>query len=586
MSTGPVVAAPWESGDGAVEFRALMATVRRQRWVLVGSTVLVALAALVFGAASGSEYRASAKVHLVPADPTQQLGAERSFASEALADRYVKNEIEIIKRDPEILAAAVTVVGGLSPKQIEKRVNSRQQPDSDIVEVAATDKSPDRAQALANAVANAYVDGQRTRAVTRFAKAVADTDALITQTERRLAELHALLSKPPPDADVEALQRERNSVGAQYEDLVGRRNGFALEERVSDGTARVLARADLPTEPVTPKPLRDAAVAGIIGLILGAALALMRERLDDTIRTPERAEATTMLRVLAELPLDVAVASTGPRLVVAERPKSELAEGIRRLHTALELAADRQPVRVLVITSAERDAGRSLIAANLAACYAMAGHRTVLVECDTENPALGLVMRPYRLRGPVPTEMSREMAPRTGEEEGTDGGGPALAPYWRPRRSESALDRVASAIETSAVAIHMEAELDPTRVPQLFFLPAMPEARGTHPEVPASRLTGRMLRRLTAFADVVVVDTPALSMSPDAAVLAAAADSTLMVASAPDGSRSALHAATKSIEAPGVRILGLALNRTEPSVRPHHPRRKTRGRRPACPVPQ
>jgi non-specific protein-tyrosine kinase len=77
------------------------------------------------------------------------------------------------------------------------------------------------------------------------------------------------------------------------------------------------------------------------------------------------------------------------RLVTLSDPRSPAAEAYRTLRTSLHFSGLDQPIRTLVVTSAEVAAAetKALSVANLAVSLAQGGQRVILVDCDLRRPA-------------------------------------------------------------------------------------------------------------------------------------------------------------------------------------------------------
>jgi len=85
--------------------------------------------------------------------------------------------------------------------------------------------------------------------------------------------------------------------------------GETFSERVSElspGSSSLYAtvwdQASVPQEPVSPKPLRDAALAFVLGAMLGIALAFVLEQLDDSWRSPEELEQVSGVPTFGVIP--------------------------------------------------------------------------------------------------------------------------------------------------------------------------------------------------------------------------------------------------------------------------------------------
>ena len=128
-------------------------------------------------------------------------------------------------------------------------------------------------------------------------------------------------------------------------------------------------------------------LAALFGLLLGILLALVLERFDTRLRSTERAEEAFGMPVLAEVPTIPVGRREG--VVTATHPYSRAANAFRlvQVGTARWTAAERGATTILV-TSAEARDGKTTVAANLAAAYAQAGNRVLVVSCDLRRPAI------------------------------------------------------------------------------------------------------------------------------------------------------------------------------------------------------
>jgi len=69
-------------------------------------------------------------------------------------------------------------------------------------------------------------------------------------------------------------------------------------------------------------------------------------------------------------------------LIVYNKPKSIISEGIRTLRTNLQFAAAGEKLNSVLITSSKPGEGKSFISANLAIAFAQNNVRTLIVDCD------------------------------------------------------------------------------------------------------------------------------------------------------------------------------------------------------------
>lgn len=207
-----------------------------------------------------------------------------------------------------------------------------------------------------------------------------------------------------------------------------------------------------------------------------------------------------------------------PNLVVAEQPSSALAETYRRLASKLERARGGDPARTVVVTSATASEGKTVTSLNLA--LAMAEERArkvVVVDADLRRPALSRRLNP---------------AARLGLRDVLSKNAP--------------LAHALISLRSSRMAV----------------LPAG-EPMSNPLEVLQRESSARLLDELLDQFDRVVFDTPPVVPFSDAAILAAAADVTLLVVRAGRTARPTIERAVRALE--GATIAGVVLNDARPT---------------------
>lgn len=179
-----------------------------------------------------------------------------------------------------------------------------------------------------------------------------------------------------------------------------------LRRMMNTNNIRLIDAAKEPTEPVSPHVSSNVGIALLIGLVIGLGLAVLREQLDNTLKTPEDVEhrlGVTFLGLLPEIADEdsptagkrkrnrrVTSSSSGlaPELLVHERPTSGIAEAARALRTNLMFMNPDQPYRRILVTSAAPAEGKTTVAVSIAISLAQGGQRVCIIDCDLRRPRL------------------------------------------------------------------------------------------------------------------------------------------------------------------------------------------------------
>src|SRR5205814_3613520 len=119
-----------------------------------------------------------------------------------------------------------------------------------------------------------------------------------------------------------------------------------------------IARA--PRSPAEPNVPRNLSFALALGITTGIGLAFLLEGIDNTVRTPEQAEAISGLPSLGMIPLGslnnseaasrgltVAASKEAVELITQSRPQSQMSEAYRALRTSLLLTSVGAPPKII-----------------------------------------------------------------------------------------------------------------------------------------------------------------------------------------------------------------------------------------------
>ena len=521
-----------EAGAGRLEFefRDYLAILRRRKFTVLIAVMVVLGSALFLSLRQAKIYSASAILLIgQPGDGNQP---------------DIDTEVRILE-SAEVRAIAqkkLPNVGGVSGSQGGSKR---------IIVVSSSSTNPTIAAKGVTAYVDAYGEYRQAKAQERLQAQTDQTqakiddlqkeiDSISSQLDTRRAEVDAQNIPPSNETATQALRRSQDVARARKEveeQLTPRLNSLlsqqiALEQLRRDFVASsqkagerptIITPPSVPTEPVSPKPVKDGIVAGSAGLILGIALALLFEYLDDSINTPEdvRRALGNEVTVVGVVP-NWSEWKDGRRgeIVTVSQPKSPVAEAYRAIRTSISFVGLDNPVSSLSITSPSAGAGKTTTLANLAVVLAGAGRKVIVVDCDLRRPRLHTF---FGLRNDI------------GFTSVLIGEQPLSA----------ALQRVPG-------------------IERLSLLASGPIPPNPSELLSSSRLTG-ILRQLRADGAFVLVDSPPLLPVTDGALIASVMDSTLLVASAGRSTRKHLRQAVDTLRRAHAPLTGIVLNRVASS---------------------
>ncbi len=195
------------------------------------------------------------------------------------------------------------------------------------------------------------------------------------------------------------LQAAATSSRALYDSFIERAKQIEQEQTLQIPEARIISRSPIPQSHSFPPVLIVLASSAPLSLLFGVLVATMLERLDNGFRTSARLEEVLRVPVLATIP-DLA----GKKLLggqkrlrggkvcaaddVIEKPLGAYAEAIRGLQMGLTLSNVDEAPKVVVVTSAIPDEGKTTIAVSLARHVALTGRKVILVDGDLRRPSV------------------------------------------------------------------------------------------------------------------------------------------------------------------------------------------------------
>ena len=189
------------------------------------------------------------------------------------------------------------------------------------------------------------------------------------------------------------LQREVDSERSMYDSLMMRVRETTISAEIKSSPFHVIQEPMVSVRPVKPEKLKMLLVALVFGIVASGVVLVVIDSFDDTLRSVDQAEEFLGLPALGAIPEEKFRKRARLPFVVVDTPKSRQAEAFRFVRASLSLLGSESPGKVLLITSAISDEGKSFCAMNTAAAFAIEGLRTVVVEADLRRPCFLRTLR-------------------------------------------------------------------------------------------------------------------------------------------------------------------------------------------------
>jgi tyrosine-protein kinase Etk/Wzc len=222
--------------------------------------------------------------------------------------------------------------------------------------------------------------------------------SMVAAEARRLRE--RMERAPQQDRDLVRLQREVQVNTQLYTAMLNSAQEMRVLQAGMTGNARRVGAAGVLPLQAQPKPAMVLSAAAGLGLVLALASVVLARVLRPTLRTVDELEQKTGQRVVAAVPESAAQRRLirgrrlwrgrgEPRLLAMRAPFDPAVESLRSLRNSLAVRERMAAVNArasVLITAPTADAGKSFIAANLAALTAAAGRRVLLIDLDLRAP--------------------------------------------------------------------------------------------------------------------------------------------------------------------------------------------------------
>lgn len=345
----------------------------------------------------------------------------------------------------------------------------------------------------------------------------ASIDASLANARQNLAQNNRSVVK------LDELKRDADAERTLYEGFLNKFKELSAEAGLAQTDAHIVSFAAKPTAPSAPKKGLNMALGGVLGLAAAVTAALVAEMLEKGLPDAEIVERELSVAYLGSIPRMNSIV-TGEKASrerpidhIVTRPVSSFSEAFRSLRATIEYSCLDSQAKVLAITSSLSGEGKTTTAVGLARSAALAGVRTVVVDCDLRQQTIADLL---------------ELSPQAGLVEVLNG---------RASLDQALLvDEPSGAMILPLVESHFTPD-DPFSSPQMHEL--MDELR----------------RRF----DLVILDTPPVILVTETRTVARCADAVLLLAHWRRTPRALVQTALRLLASAGVNIAGVTLTQVD-----------------------
>ena len=215
---------------------------------------------------------------------------------------------------------------------------------------------------------------------------IKNNEIAVKESERRLRIADAELDKlPVTERQLISIQRQYEVNDQIYTYLLQKRAEAAIAKasNVADNKILDLARSENAVL-ISPKTRMNFMMALMLGIFIPLGLLILIDLLNNKISNRSDVENKTSIPIISTIGHSLGKSD----IPVFESPKSALAESFRGLRTNLQYMLREEGQKIITITSTISGEGKTFCSTNLAAIFAMAGKKTLLIGLDLRRPKI------------------------------------------------------------------------------------------------------------------------------------------------------------------------------------------------------
>lgn len=504
-----------------------LAPLRKWWWLLIVSVMLAAGTSYYMVLQQPSTYQATATLIVGRTFTDPNPDGSELYLGMQLAQTYAD-----LAQRRQVREQTMTVLGlDALPNYFPHPV-----PNSQLLEIIVEDTDPQRAQVVANELADQvilqsptaprpeeqersdFIEGQ----LANLQIKIEETESEILEKQNQLDAAFSAREISDLGGDIAALQSKLDTLQGNYASMLSSTSEGAIN------TVSIYEPAALPLRPTGPAKARTMLSASAIALALAIGTAYLLEYLDDRIKTNDDICRATGIPSLPSIP--EYVSETELDVVVAlKHPRAPETDAFRALRAVVQTKTNQEAAKFVLVSGAKPGEGKSSVAANLAVVLAQVGIDVLLVDADLRRG------RQHKFFG----------------VSGKAGVTNVLLDY-SPNGAEDNLEALVDSVVQTTAQNHLDILVSgrsATDGSQLLGLETM----------------GLILAEASENYEYIVIDSPPLLVASDAMIISADVTAVLLVVTAGKTRRKELQQALAQLQEVGANVIGIVLNRVKAS---------------------
>jgi Mrp family chromosome partitioning ATPase/capsular polysaccharide biosynthesis protein len=509
--------------DRTLELRDYVDILNRRKLQILLVLAIVLGLALAYALTRPKVYQATAQVLVEPIP--NPITAITSNPQAFLPN--MDTEKELVTSDAAAKLVAAKDAPSTKPSELLKHVAGGFIVNTSVLTVTYEDRDPATAAQLADAFGQAYITLRTNTALRQILAAGKAARKQVATLTHQVNGLNAQIAAAHSASSAQTLKNQRDALVARLTTTQQRANAIQTNLSSQEG-GRILQHAKVPSSSSSPRIPLFVLLGLLGGLILGVALAFLRESLGDHVRDESELERLAGAPVVAQVKAGGGWGGRrrSSKLITIRAPESLTSEGYRTVASYLQRLKNEGAGQIFMVTSPSADDGASEIAANVGVALAEAANSVIVVDANLRHPEIRNYFGSKDGDG-LTTLLEDSQPPHV------------VVGAWSRRAEDQASLLSSNGSQPGQLRVIGNGSATPN--------PAATLSNGR---------TGGIFQALRSAADFLVVDAPQVVGLSDTSILTPHVDGTLLVVNGRKSTRRELEQARRAVDIAGTRLVG------------------------------